>query len=74
MYADWLELDYENSVFTRSENFDAYSTDSDGTDAWSICTVELVLNDRNWEEVGDIFGKIYHVTNGVILFDDQGSY
>lgn len=46
------ELDWEDTFFTASPDFDKFETESDGETAWAMCTVELVLNDRNSDTVG----------------------
>lgn len=67
-------MDYDESIFTMSGDFDKYDTDMDDDFAWAICTIELVMNERNYETVGDIFGQIYDITNGVKLFNEEGAF
>lgn len=68
------ELSWEESFFTASPNADKFETESDGTDAWATCTIELVMNEFNMEMVGDLFDVIYNIEYGVKAFDENDEF
>jgi hypothetical protein len=47
LYNDDMTLDWEESFFTASPDFDKFETEADETYAWALCTIELVLNENN---------------------------
>jgi len=61
----------QGAFFEASQNLDGFLTDDDGTMARAICTVDMIINDRNREELSQIFGYVYNVTYGVKLFSND---
>lgn len=59
------KIDASESAFEESYDIEKYATDSDGTVAWALCTIDIVLNEHTEPIIGDIFGKIYDTTYGV---------
>lgn len=63
--SDALEPIY--SVFSASDDYEKYITDDDGVDAFAKCAVQIVLNEENRDEIGDIFNAKYNGTISVAL-------
>ena len=61
------------SAFKESDDIEKYATDSDGTVAWALCTIDIVLNEHTEPIIGDIFGKIYDTTYGVKIMPTEGN-
>ena len=64
--SDALEPIY--AVFSASDDYEQYATDDDGVEtAFARCAVQIVLNEENREEIGDIFNAKYLGTLDVAL-------
>ena len=77
--AEWQTLNEtakipaSESAFEESYDIENYATDSDGTVAWALCTIDIVLNEHTEPIIGDIFGKVYDTTYGVKIMPVQGN-
>jgi hypothetical protein len=63
----------QESGFAASPEVENFATDSDGTVAWALCTIDILLNEHTEPIIGDIFGKIYDTTYGVKIMPYQGN-
>lgn len=54
--------------FTASKDFKDYAIGSDGTTAFAVCTVELILSQYNRDTLGPIFDKVYTVNSAITSF------
>ena len=72
-YNETAAIPASESAFKPSDELENYKTDSDGTVAWALCTIDIVLNEHTESSIGDIFGKVYDTTYGVKLQPADGS-
>lgn len=64
-----IEIPATETIFSAVYDPEAYQTDDDGENAWAICTIQLEVNENNWEELESIFASVYDATYGIKVFD-----
>jgi hypothetical protein len=69
---DDAKIPASESAFQASYEVENYDTNSDGTVAWALCTIDIVLNEHTEPIIGHIFDKVYDTTYGVKIKPQEG--
>lgn len=72
LFNSTAEITYDmGAFFETSQEADNYITDDDGTMARAVCTIDMIINERNSEDLANIFDSVYEATYGVKLFSND---